>query len=109
MQKFQGGYMKKVLGLLLCVGFLVVAAGCSTLTHTVGTGGSGNTEVASSRQWYILWGLVPLNNVDGGNMAKEKGLTSNYTVKSQVSFVDGILNILTSIVTISGQTVSVTK
>ncbi|HEY5038849.1 MAG TPA: hypothetical protein VIJ93_07245 [bacterium] len=102
--------MKKTLYLLLCVGFLCLPlSGCSTLSHTVGNGGTGNTEVASERQWYILWGLVPLGNVDGGEMAKKKGLTTNYTVKSQVGFVDVLLNIITSIVTINGQTVSVTK
>jgi uncharacterized protein YceK len=102
--------MKKALCLLLLVGCLALPlSGCSTLNHTVGNGGSGNTEVNSARQWYILWGLVPLNSVDGGKLAKDKGLTTNYTVKSQVSFIDGIINILTSIVTISGQTVSVTK
>ena len=101
--------MKKALRLMLCLSFLAMPlSGCFTLNHTVGNGGQG-TEVASNRQWYILWGLIPLNNVDGEKMALEKNLTNNYTVKSQMSFVDCLLNIITGIVTVYGQTVSVSK
>lgn len=101
--------MKKALRLALCLCFLAVPlSGCFTLNHTVGNGGSGQ-EVASNRQWYILWGLIPLNKVDGEKMALENNLTNNYTVTSQMSFVDVLLNIITSTVTVYGQTVRVTK
>lgn len=101
--------MKKAFCLLLCVGLLSLPlSGCMTLNHTVGNGGSGK-EVTSNRQWYILWGLVPLNTVDGEKMALEKKLTNNYTVTSQMSFVDVLLNIITGLVSVYGQTVSVTK
>jgi len=102
--------MKKSIFVLFCVGFLSLPlSGCMTLQHTVGNGGTDTTQVASDRQWYILWGLVPLNNVDGGKLAKANNVNNNYTVKSQISFVDGLLNILTGLVTVYGQTVSVTK
>ena len=79
--------MKKVLCLGLLLGLLYTPmTGCFTLKHTVGNGGQG-TEVASNREWYILWGLIPLNNVDGEKMALEKNLTNNYTVQSQMSFI----------------------
>jgi|SRR5579859_1911812 len=101
--------MKKALRLLLCIGVLSVPlSGCYTLQHTVGNGGSGQ-EVASNREWYILWGLIPLNKVDGEKMAVENNLTNNYTIKSQMSFIDVLLNIVTGIVTVYGQTVSVSK
>ncbi len=99
--------MKKATACLIFTLFSVLwLSGCSTLNHTVGTGGTDGNEVASERQWYILWGLVPLNNVDGGQIAKSKGLT-NYTIQSQASFLDEILNMITGIVTVSGQTVKV--
>ena len=93
----------------LAFAVLLVAtlSGCSTLNHNIGSGAPNGTEVASDRQWYILWGLVPLNNVDGGQMAKSKGLSNNYTIQSQTTFLDGIINFITSIVTVSGQTVRV--
>ena len=101
--------MKKVLRLTLCLCVLAVPlSGCLTLNHTVGNGGSGQ-EVASNREWYILWGLIPLNKVDGEKMALENNLTNNYTVTSQMSFLDVLLNIITGTVTVYGQTVKVTK
>lgn len=101
--------MKKALCLVLCCGFLSISlSGCFTLNHTVGNGGSGQ-EVASNREWYILWGLIPLNKVDGEKMALENNLTNNYTVTSQMSFVDCLLNIVTGWVSVYGQTVKVTK
>ncbi|HUO56935.1 MAG TPA: hypothetical protein VMV05_02045 [bacterium] len=101
--------MKKILCLFLLVGLLYVPmTGCFTLKHTVGNGGQG-TEVASNREWYILWGLIPLNKVDGEKMALENNLTNNYTVQSQMSFIDCLLNVVTSIVSVYGQTVSVSK
>ena len=102
--------MRKFFCLTLCMAFLALPmSGCMTLNHTVGTGGTGDRAVASQQQWYILWGLVPLGKVDGGELAKSKGVTNNYTVKSQISFVDGLVNILTGIVTVYHQTVTVEK
>ena len=42
--------------------------GCSTHVHTVGMGPQIG-EVESARQWYVLYGAVPLNTVDTGAMA----------------------------------------
>ncbi len=98
--------MRKTIGLFLCL--LMVGlplSGCYTMNHTIGTG--GDTPVASDRQWFILWGLVPITNVDGGQMAKAKGLTTNYTVQTQANFLDCILNFVTGIVSVWGQTTTV--
>ena len=57
--------MKK-LGLLLSVTILLLSA-CSTHSHVVGDGPqTGVTETA--RQYYVLFGLVPLNKVDTNSM-----------------------------------------
>jgi|GEM_PF-312025 len=98
--------MRKIIGLFLCL--LMVGlplAGCYTVNHTIGTG--GDTPVASDRQWYVLWGLVPITNLDGGQMAKAKGLTNNYTIQTQANFLDDILNLVTGFVSVWGQTITV--
>jgi hypothetical protein len=85
--------------------FVILLSSCMTLTHVVGTGGSGGAA-AEQKQWYALWGLVPINNVDSKSMA---GGAANYTIKSQMSFVDAVISIVAGIVTIRVQTVSVSK
>jgi hypothetical protein len=84
---------------------MVGMMGCSAHTHIVGSGASsGATDQA--RQWYILFGLVPLNNVDTATMAA--GAT-NYEIKTEQSFLDIVMNIFTGYVTINSRTVTVTK
>jgi hypothetical protein len=98
--------MRKMIGLSLCLLMMGLPfAGCYTVNHTIGTG--GDTPVASDRQWYVLWGLVPITNLDGGQMAKAKGLTNNYTIQTQANFLDDILNMITGIVSVWGQTITV--
>jgi hypothetical protein len=104
----KGEAMGKFLAVWICAVFLILPlTGCSTLNHNIGSGAPEGTEVASDRQWYILWGLIPLNNVDGAQLAQSKGLTNNYTIQSQVSFLDCIINFFTDIVSVTGQTVRV--
>ncbi len=100
--------MRRNLVLLFCVAALLMPlTGCFTLNHTVGSGASSTaTTVGSKRQWYLLFGLVPMGKVDGGKIAKEKGLT-NYTVKSKRTIVDLFLNCFTSILTLNSQSVKV--
>lgn len=95
------------LGVRIVAALLAVAllAGCSAHTHMVGTGAHG-LQKAEERQWYILWGLVPLNDVDSAAMA---GGATDYTVHTEVSVVDFLIGIVTSIVTINARTVTVTK
>ena len=72
--------LKKCTALLLVVCMLFVF-GCATHIHKVGDGAKGST-VEKGRQWYILFGLVPLNDVDSHAMA---GAETNYTIKTQAS------------------------
>jgi hypothetical protein len=97
--------MKKFRTLLLALTIAFTISSCYTLEHTVGTGAKGNSAT-TQRAWYILWGIVPLNKVDSKAMA---GGASNYQITSQVSFIDGVINIFTSIVTVYCQSVMVTK
>jgi hypothetical protein len=70
--------------------------------------GKGPTRGVSeeARQWYILWGLVPINTVDTKAMA---GDATDYQIQTQTSFLDIVINLFTNIVTVSSRTVEVKK
>lgn len=79
--------------------------GCFTMNHVVGEGAkTGVTK--TERQWYALWGLVPINTVDSNAMA---GSAKEYTIKTEYTPLDFVINIFTSLVTIESMTVEVTK
>ena len=87
--------------LLTCAIFL----GCAAHIHQVGSGAQGNNST-ELRQWYVLWGLVPINNVDTHAMA---GDAADYTIKTEQSALDVIINLFTTAVTVTSRTVTVTK
>ena len=101
--------MKKVVVMILIVSSLFLI-GCSTHIHTVGTGPeTGMTKVA--RQYYLLWGLIPLNTVDTNQMAASMQ-TEDYEIKSQVALIDGAINFASMMVIggiVTSRTVTVTK
>jgi hypothetical protein len=98
--------MKRIVISLLAVVILAVTqTGCTTHQHVIGSGAKTTTSV-QEKQWYILFGLVPLNKVDTKAMAA--GAT-DYAIQTQQSFIDGVITFFTSIVTISVRTVEVTK
>jgi Bor protein len=94
---------KKVIALFIICTFLFT--GCFTMTHKVGNGAQGSTST-EERQWYILFGLVPINNVDSKAMA---GGAADYTVVTQATVVDVIIGAFTGIVSVQPMTVKVTK
>jgi hypothetical protein len=73
--------------------------------HVVGDGAKA-ASVQQERQWYVLWGLVPINTVDTAQMA---GGATNYTVKTEHTALDVIINIFTSVVSVTSRTVEVRK
>jgi hypothetical protein len=94
--------MIKVVIILLLALFFV---GCTTHLHKVGSGPeSYNSE--ELRQWYILWGLVPINDVDTKDMA---GDAINYEIKTEVTPLDFLISIPASVVTVTSRTVTVVK
>jgi len=97
--------LKKKLLVTLSAIMVLILIGCSPHTHVVGNGAKGGESV-SARQWYILCGLVPLNNVDTKQMSA--GAT-DYTIKTRESFIDILLSCVTSFVTIGSRTVTVEK
>lgn len=95
----------KINALIVCALISLTMVACHTHTHVVGRGAqTGMTE--SAKQWYILWGLVPLSNVDTKAMA---GGANDYTITTTTSFVDVIIGAFTSIVTVDCRTVEVKR
>lgn len=96
---------KKIILLLAITVIFCLLAGCAAHIHKVGQGAQG-TQKAEARQWYALWGLVPINEVDTQKMAD--GAT-DYTIKTENSALDVIINIFTTYVSVVSRTVTVTK
>lgn len=97
--------MKKLVSLLILAAFCLVFVGCYTFDHRVGDGAQ-NSVKKTQKQWFILWGLVPLTNVDSQALAS--GAT-DYDIKTQFEVEDVLISIITGMVTIYPQTVTVTK
>ncbi|UCH15342.1 MAG: hypothetical protein JSV22_05085 [Bacteroidales bacterium] len=97
--------MRKIKSLILAVVIAFALTACYTLEHTVGTGAQGNS-VEHQRQWYALWGLVPINEVDSKQMA---GDADNYTIKTEQQFIDLVISAFTSVASITVQSVEVRK
>jgi hypothetical protein len=95
------------LGLRITAALLAVMmlAGCAAHTHVVGDGARG-MQTMEERQWYILWGLVPMNSVDSDMMA---GDATDYTVHTEMNVIDVLIAMVAGIVTIHSRTVTVTK
>ena len=91
---------RKLSAVLLIVGILFVI-GCAMHTHVVGKGAQ-----IESRQWYVLWGLVPINDVDTQVMAGE---ATDYEITTEVNLLDAILNTVLSEISIYCRTVTVRK
>ncbi len=95
---------KKLSAVLLIVGMLFVI-GCASHMHTVGNGAQG-TDIIESRQWYVLWGLVPINEVDTQAMAGE---ATDYNIITEVNVLDAVINAFVGSATIYCRTVTVMK
>ena len=97
--------MKKVIAAVLLVAFCFLLVGCYTIEHRVGKGAQTGVSV-EKKQWFILFGLVPLNKVDSNQMS---GGATDYTIKTEQNVVDVVIGIFTGYVTIYPRTVTVTK
>ena len=73
---------------------------------TFSRAGAQGNQMDEERQWYVLWGLVPINEVDTNEMAD--GAT-DYEIKTETSGLDIVINIFTSVISVVSRTVTVTK
>jgi hypothetical protein len=96
--------LRKLSVVVLIVGILFVI-GCATHVHKVGNGAQGN-DMMEARQWYVLFGLVPINEVDTNAMAGE---ATDYEIMTQHTGLDVIINIFTGAISINSRTVIVRK
>lgn len=97
--------MRRIVALIVLAAFLLAFVGCSMHTHVVGKGAQQGVKM-QQRQWYFLWGLIPLNDANSATMAAG---APDYTIKTEQSALDVILNMFTSMVTVYSRTVTVTK
>lgn len=77
-------------GAMIAIASMMLTS-CYTYTTVVGKGAQGNNE---TKQWnhYVLWGLAPVGVSDAKAMAA--GAT-DYTVKTEQTFVNGLLSAIT--------------
>lgn len=97
--------MLKRMVVFCLIAMLITLLGCAAHIHKIGSGPQGD-EVVKQRQWYVLWGLVPINEVDTAEMA---GGAANYQIQTEMSPTDVLINIFTSVVSVSSRTVTVAK
>ena len=97
--------MKKMIKIVTIVLLLLVFIGCTTHIHKVGNGPQTYNS-QEERQWYILWGLVPLNEVDTNDMA---GDAKDYEITTELTPLDILIGIPAAWVTVSSRTVTVIK
>lgn len=84
-----------------------VNTGCYVQKHDVGAGASG-AESREFRQWFALWGLVPITDVEDDVEAYYADST-DYTVETGFTPIDVLIGIFTGVVTIAPKTVTVSK
>lgn len=94
--------MNRIVILLLLLSF---TAGCATHRHIVGHGAKEGTS-ATDMQWYVLYGALPMNQVDTQKMADG---AADYEIKTGYSPVSLIINCFASIVTLHCRDVTVKK
>jgi len=97
--------LRKSIALILIVIFIVSFIGCAAHVHKVGVGAKKGIKT-EKRQWYALWGLAPLNEIDTRDMANE---AIDYEIKTEAGPVDIIIGFFTSWITITSRTVTVTQ
>ena len=91
--------MKKIKGIMNKVSVIITIlimsftlSSCFTYTTVVGDGATNKRETNTKWNHYFLWGLAP-GNVS--NPAELAGDSKNYDVKTEQSFVNGLLSALT--------------
>ena len=98
--------------ILVVLSLAIIMSSCNATMHTVGTGGKGNCKEpgqfdAKKKQWYLFWGLLPLNHVDSKDLV---GGAQNYTIRTTTSFGDFLISIPGSyLLGLKTQTIRVSK
>ena len=80
----------KLIAITLIISMLFIS--CATHVHTVGYGPQAGIKV-TSRQFYLFYGLVPLNSVDTNEMAGID-LNGNYITDYEIQTQTGPFDIV---------------
>ena len=102
----------KLIIITLIISMLFIS--CATHLHTVGYGPQTGVK-ATARQYYLLWGLVPLNTVDTNELAGTDingNQIENYEIKTQFGALDIAINWVSAVTIgglVSSRTVTITK
>lgn len=95
------------LALTMMVGIAGTNAGCFSQKIDVGAGASApGAEEVELNQWFALWGLVPITQIDAQSAI---GDAEDYTVHSVFTPIDVVINIFTSFVTIYRKSIIIQK
>ena len=97
--------MLRKLSTALLIVAMVFVIGCAAHTHKGGHG-PAFYRTTGERQWYILYGLVPINHIDTQAMADGR---RNYEITTQITLVDFIYRVLFYPATTTCRTVRVTR
>ncbi|MEZ5966547.1 MAG: hypothetical protein R3F56_22110 [Planctomycetota bacterium] len=93
----------RVRGRLLALVLLVAPSACLVHEHRVGLGPVG-VGAATARQYYFLFGLQRINDVDAQRLALGK---TSFLIRSRMSFWDVVLAPLLAPLTMTSRTVTV--
>ena len=103
---------------VLMVATTLFTVGCATHVHSIGYGAQTGVKT-TARQFYLLYGLVPINSIDTNEMAGKDANGNyiiNYDIKTETGPIDILLSIGLGIVTygigpaiIQSRTVTVTR
>ena len=105
--------MKKFIVLMFVVALFATSC-ISQHRHIVGNGPQTGIKV-ERKQWYALWGLVPVGALWGlvpvgfVDTKELAGDAKDYEIYTRQNAGDFFLNLLTGIVTFQSRTVTVTK
>lgn len=106
--------MRKLIAIALIAVFTLSSSGCFTMKATA----PAKTPVAlisegkrasfkqSKRVWYAIWGAVPISDNSSAKIIAENGL-KQARVKMEITFVDYLIALVTSTVTIVPATMTV--
>ena len=98
--------MFKKLSFLLLILAMLYVVGCSAHTHNVGHGIVLYQRPVVERQWYLLYGVLPLNHVNTHVMAEGK---RHYQITTLVTPIDDFYNFLFPPFTLTSRTVIVRR
>ena len=99
----QNAFKLKSAMLILAASFMMT--GCFTQRHVIGDGAQTG-DVEEVRQWFVLWGLVPINKVDSAEIANG---AYDYEIKTEHNALDVIIGIFTGVISVVPRTVTITR